>query len=69
MLSALRQEFPEFLHAVVSGHLDENTEANLKLLQKLSLLPVTGALDLRSYNALARLFRNTFDRGSPPAFG
>jgi peptidoglycan hydrolase-like protein with peptidoglycan-binding domain len=69
MLLALHQEFPEFLKAAVNGYLDENTETNLKLLQSLALLPVTGALDLRSYNMLARLFRNTFDRGSPPAFG
>jgi hypothetical protein len=69
MLLALRQEFPEFIHAAVSGHLDQNTQQNLMLLQSLSSLPMTGALDLRSYNMLARLFRNTFDRSSLPAYG
>jgi peptidoglycan hydrolase-like protein with peptidoglycan-binding domain len=69
MLLALRQEFPEFLHAAASGHLDGATQQNLKLLQVLSALPVTGALDIRSYNMLSRLFRNTFDRNSLPAYG
>jgi peptidoglycan hydrolase-like protein with peptidoglycan-binding domain len=69
MLLALRQEFPEFLHAAASGHLDGATQQNLELLQALAALPVTGALDLRSYNMLARLFRNTFDRSILPAYG
>lgn len=69
MLLALRQEFPALTSTAVSGILDPVTAENLRLLQELSGLEVTGQLDKRSWNLLSRLYRGLFDRSLPPSQG
>jgi hypothetical protein len=69
MLLALGQTYPELGRCPVDGMLGKETAQMLEKIQGLSNLPVTGDLDLLSYNRLAQLFRGSFDRGQPPAYG
>lgn len=69
MFTAIHTSFPEFRILELTGVLDGNTEYNIKLLQQLSLLPITGTVDKVTWNRLCLLYRILFDRELLPAQG
>jgi peptidoglycan hydrolase-like protein with peptidoglycan-binding domain len=69
IFAALGQRFPNFQRSALSGALDPATAENLRELQRLSGLPVSGCLDKRSWNRLCRLSRAALDMAQPPAQG
>lgn len=69
MLGSIAQQIPDFTPVTVTGILDPATSKNLRTLQALSGLEITGKLDKQSWNRLSRLYRAMFDRYTPPSQG
>ncbi len=58
LLRELSVIYDEFASLEITGVFDEATEKAVKDFQRISLLPVTGRVDLRTYNRLSRDFAN-----------
>lgn len=57
-LALLQQYFANFQEQPLNGIFDEPTQQNIRELQKVSLLPITGLVDKATWNALALLYNN-----------
>ncbi len=69
MLYVLCRLYPAFLAVPPSGTMDSDTQSNLRLLQGYAGLPVTGQLNLVTWNRLNMLYRAAFDRNFQPTQG
>lgn len=69
MFTAIHEVFSEFYPLELNGILDPPTERNLRRLQELSGIPVTGSLDKQTWNRLALCYRVLFDRERLPSQG
>lgn len=58
LLRELSVIYDAFSEIEINGVFDTNTENAIKEFQRISLLPVTGRVDLRTYNRLSRDFSN-----------
>ena len=58
LLSELAVNYDELTDVKISGVFDDRTEKAVKDFQRISMLPVTGRVDLRTYNRLSEDFSN-----------
>lgn len=69
MFAALSQHYPKIRKGVLTGINDSVTTENVKILQQLSGLPVSGNIDIRTYQQLSNLFRVILDNAAAPSQG
>lgn len=69
MMSALHQNYQEILETSLTGRIDESTANNIRMIQNAASLPSNGKLDKLTFDAIARIYRASFDRQMMPACG
>ncbi len=69
MFTAIAGDFPEFSPLRLTGTVDAPTEKDIRQLQEVAGLPITGKLDKATWNRLAMLYRVLFDRNVLPSQG
>ena len=63
MFISLSKKVSNFKPCKVDGHNDGNTQADIRTIQKLAGLPVTGVLDRATWSFLAQLYQALVTRG------
>lgn len=69
MLGALHDVYPEIKKPDLTGTVDKTTEEDIRLIQSLSNLPVTGAVNSMTYQRIMQLYRIAFDDAILPTHG
>ena len=69
MLGALHDLYPEIKKPSLSGTVDPVTAENIRFLQQISGIPVTGAINSQTYQRIVALYRIAFDDAILPTNG
>lgn len=69
MLGALHETYPEIKKPVLTGTIDAVTADDIRLIQTLSGIPVTGAINSQTYQRIMQLYRIAFDDAILPTNG
>lgn len=69
MLSALHDIYPEIKKSPLSGTVDPVTAENIRFIQTVSGIPVTGAINSQTYQRIVALYRIAFDDAILPTNG
>lgn len=69
MFGALHETYPEIKKPVLTGTIDVVTADDIRLIQTLSGIPVTGAINSQTYQRIMQLYRIAFDDAILPTNG
>ncbi len=69
MLGALHDSYPEIRKPPLSGTIDSVTAENIRFIQTVSDIPVTGAINSQTYQRIVALYHIAFDDAILPTNG
>lgn len=69
MLGALHDTYPEIKKPTLTGTVDPVTAEDIRLIQTLSGIPITGAINSQTYQRIVQLYRIAFDDAILPTNG